>query len=114
LLGYCPCAADGNELVVFDPDDRDRELTRLVFPRQPKHDRLCVADFYRPLDSGERDVVALQVVTAGSEVTELMARLESDGEFAEQLFVHGLGVQVAEGLAEWLQSDGRGACGIDA
>src|SRR3954467_6217997 len=73
LLGYFPCASDGNELVLFDPEDRDRELTRLVFPRQPKHDRICVADFYRPLDSGERDVVALQVVTAGAEVTELMA-----------------------------------------
>jgi 5-methyltetrahydrofolate--homocysteine methyltransferase len=113
VLGYFPCASEGNELVVFDPDDRDRELTRLVFPRQPKHDRICLADFYRPLDSGERDVVALQAVTAGSEVTELMARLEADGEFAEQLFVHGLGVQVAEGMAEWLHSEVRRELGIE-
>ena len=115
LLGYFPCASEGNELVVFDPDsdNRDRELTRLVFPRQPKHDRICLADFYRPLESGERDVVALQVVTAGDEVTELMARLEADGEFAEQLFVHGLGVQVAEGMAEWLHSEVRRELGID-
>src|SRR5690242_15955014 len=113
LLGYFPCNADGNELIVFDPEDRDRELTRLVFPRQPKHDRLCIADFYRPLDSGERDVVALQVVTAGSEVTDLMAKLENDGEFAEQLFVHGLGVQVAEGMAEWLHSEVRRELGIE-
>jgi 5-methyltetrahydrofolate--homocysteine methyltransferase len=114
LLGYFPCASDGNELVVFDPEDRERELTRLVFPRQPKHDRICLADFYRPLDSGERDVVALQVVTAGAEVTELMARLEADAEFAEQLFVHGLGVQVAEGMAEWLHSEVRRELGIEA
>jgi 5-methyltetrahydrofolate--homocysteine methyltransferase len=113
LLGYFPCASDGNELVVFDPNDRERELTRLVFPRQPKHDRICIADFYRPLDSGERDVVALQVVTAGSEVTDLMAKLENDGEFAEQLFVHGLGVQVAEGMAEWLHSEVRRELGIE-
>ena len=51
-LGYFPCNADGNELVVFDPEDPERELERLVFPRQPKHDRICLADFYRPLDSG--------------------------------------------------------------
>src|SRR5947208_1263830 len=113
LLGYFPAGADGNELVVFDPNDHERELTRLVFPRQPKHDRLCIADFYRPLNSGERDVVALQVVTAGAEVTELMARLEADGEFAEQLFVHGLGVQVAEGMAEWLHSEVRSSFGIE-
>jgi 5-methyltetrahydrofolate--homocysteine methyltransferase len=113
VLGYFPCASEGNELLVFDPGDRDRELTRLVFPRQPKHDRICLADFYRPLDSGERDVVALQAVTAGSEVTELMAKLEADGEFAEQLFVHGLGVQVAEGMAEWLHSEVRRELGIE-
>ena len=106
-LGYFPCNADGNELVVFDPEDPERELERLVFPRQPKHDRICLADFYRPLDSGERDVVALQGVTVGPEVTELIERLEREGEFAEQLYVHGLGVQSAEGLAEWLHSDVR-------
>ena len=75
-LGYFPAAAEGNELMVFDPEDPERELERLRFPRQPRHDRICLADFYRPLDSGERDVVALQAVTAGDEVTELMARLE--------------------------------------
>ena len=57
--------------------------------------------------SGERDVVALQGVTVGPEVTELIERLEREGEFAEQLYVHGLGVQSAEGLAEWLHSEVR-------
>ena len=116
LLGYFPCNAEGNELIVWDPEDFDpahpRELERLVFPRQPRHDRICLADFYRPLDSGETDVVAIQAVTAGDEVTELMARLESEGEFAEQLFVHGLGVQTAEGMAEWLHARVRAELGI--
>ncbi len=57
LLGYFPCNSDGNELIVWDPEDCDpahpRELERLVFPRQPKHDRICLADFYRPVGSGE-------------------------------------------------------------
>jgi 5-methyltetrahydrofolate--homocysteine methyltransferase len=111
-LGYFPANADGNELVVFDPDDPERELERLVFPRQPKHDRICLADFFKPLGQG-RDVVALQGVTVGPEVTEVINRLEKEGEFAEQLFVHGLGVQAAEGLAEWLHSDVRRGLGID-
>ncbi len=112
-LGYFPCNSEGNELIVFDPEDPERELERLVFPRQPKHDRICLADFYRPLESGERDVVALQGVTVGPEVTELIERLESEGEFAEQLFAHGLGVQSAEGLAEWLHAEVRRGLGID-
>jgi 5-methyltetrahydrofolate--homocysteine methyltransferase len=112
LLGYFPCYSEGNEIVVLDPDDRETELTRFVCPRQPGHDRICLADFYRPKESAELDVVALQAVTAGSEVTELMARLEADGEFAEQLFVHGLGVQTAEGLAEWLHATVRADLGI--
>ena len=106
-LGYFPCNADGNELVIFDPEDHDREIERLVFPRQPRHDRICLADFYRPLDSGERDVVALQAVTVGDQVTERINELEREGEFAEQLFTHGLGVQAAEGLAEWLHAEIR-------
>jgi 5-methyltetrahydrofolate--homocysteine methyltransferase len=111
-LGYFPCNAEGNELVVFDPGDPERELERLSFPRQPEHDRICLADFFRPLASGERDVVALQGVTVGPEVTELIERLEREGEFAEQLYVHGLGVQAAEGLAEWLHSEVRRELGI--
>jgi 5-methyltetrahydrofolate--homocysteine methyltransferase len=112
VLGYFPCNSDGNELVVWDPQaPGERELERLVFPRQPRHDRICLADFYRPLGGGI-DVVALQAVTAGDEVTELMARLEAEGEFAEQLFVHGLGVQTAEGMAEWLHARVRHGLGI--
>jgi 5-methyltetrahydrofolate--homocysteine methyltransferase len=112
-LGYFPCAADGNELVVFDPVDPSRELERLSFPRQPGHDRICLADFFRPLDEGgPRDVVALQGVTVGDEVTELLERLEAEGEFAEQLYTHGLGVQAAEGTAEWLHSRVRRDLGI--
>ena len=126
LLGFFPCYSKGNEIVVLDPDPAVRaadpeggELTRFVCPRQPKGDRLCLADFFRPAAPdgsapAELDVIAVQAVTVGSEVTELMAKLESDGEFAEQLFVHGLGVQTAEGLAEWLHHEARTMLGIPA
>ena len=125
LLGFFPCYALGNEIVVLDPEDHERELTRFVCPRQPKGDRICLADFFRPGGTRgpdgwvagappELDVIAVQAVTVGSEVTELMAKLEAEGEFAEQLFVHGLGVQTAEGLAEWLHCEARNMLGIPA
>ena len=111
LLGFFPCYALGNEIVVLDPSDRRSELTRFVCPRQPKGDRICLADFFRAALDGaappELDVVALQAVTVGREVTELMARLEAEDKFTEQLFVHGLGAQTAEGVAEWLHYEGR-------
>src|SRR4051794_11107036 len=112
LLGYFPCYSEGNEIVVLDPEDRETVLERLYTPRQPKGDRIALADFFRPKDSGELDVIALQVVTAGGEVTEVMERLEAEGEFAEQLFTHGLGVQTAEGMAEWLHWKVREDLGI--
>jgi len=112
-VGYFPCYSEGNEIVVLDPEDRSTVLERFVCPRQPKGDRICLADFFRPKESGELDVVAFQAVTAGEEVTELMARLEAEGEFAEQLFVHGIGTQAAEGMAEWLHAAIRAGLGID-
>ncbi len=112
LVGYFPAYSEGNEIVILDPEDQKTELERLVFPRQPKHDRLCLADFVRPRESGEIDVVTLQAVTVGDSVTELLARLEQEGEFAEQLFTHGLGVQAAEGTAEWLHYTVRDQLGI--
>ncbi|HEX2088286.1 MAG TPA: homocysteine S-methyltransferase family protein, partial [Solirubrobacteraceae bacterium] len=77
-VGYFPCFSEGNEIVVLDPEDRSTVLERFVAPRQPGHDRICLADFFRPKDSGELDVVAFQAVTVGGEVTELMAQLERD------------------------------------
>jgi 5-methyltetrahydrofolate--homocysteine methyltransferase len=137
LLGFFPCYSAGNEIVVLDPAVTDpasgadpadpaSELTRFVCPRQPKGDRLCLADFFRPAigpdgspsptgqPPEQLDVIAVQAVTVGGEVTELMAKLEAEGEFAEQLFVHGLGVQTAEGLAEWLHHEARTMLGIPA
>jgi 5-methyltetrahydrofolate--homocysteine methyltransferase len=112
-LGYFACNSVGNELLIWDPDDPERELERLTFPRQPVGERICLADFYRPLDSGERDVCALQVVTVGARATLRSKELEEEGEFAEQLFVHGLSVQTAEASAEWLHSQVREQLGID-
>ena len=113
MLGYFPAAADGNER----RDLRSRGPRREIDRSSSRASRATTASASPtstgPIDSGEQDVVALQVVTAGDEVTELMAQLERDGEFAEQLFVHGLGVQTAEGMAEWLHATVRSDLGIE-
>jgi len=102
IYGYFPCQADGNELVVFDPETRTREIARFRFPRRPDRDRICAADYFQPLGSDRMDVLPLQVVTAGHKPSDLIARMQAAGEYSEVLFIHGLTMEAVEGMAEWL------------
>lgn len=100
VYGYFPVQSSGNELIVYDPSNRSRELTRFVFPRQPERERLCLADYFRSVDSGEYDVAALQVVTMGTAVDDLTEELQKQGDYTRSYYIHGLGVSLAEALAE--------------
>ncbi|MCU1621616.1 MAG: metH [Frankiales bacterium] len=97
--GYYPAVSKGDDLIVLDPDTGD-ERTRFTFPRQRRDRRLCLADFFRPQESGETDVVAFQVVTMGSHVSEVTAELYARNAYREYLELHGLSVQLTEALAE--------------
>ncbi|MDP9364100.1 MAG: B12-binding domain-containing protein, partial [Chloroflexota bacterium] len=110
--GYFPANSDGNDLVIFSPDEAERELGRFPFPRQPRRERLCLADYFLPLASGRRDVAAFQLVTMGPEATARTERLQAAGEYAESFYGHGLSVQSAEGLAEYVHQRIRREFGI--
>ncbi|NDZ83823.1 methionine synthase, partial [Streptomyces sp. SID10853] len=97
--GYFPCVSKGDDLIILDEDGRER--TRFTFPRQPYGRRLCLADFFRPEESGERDVIGLQVVTVGSKIGETTAELFAANSYRDYLELHGLSVQLAEALAEY-------------
>ena len=100
VYGYWSCNADGNDVVVYESPDSSAEAARFTFPRQPKGRRLCLADFFRPVNSGERDVIAFHVVTVGPRVSERAAELFAADRYTEYLYLHGLGVEMAEALAE--------------
>ncbi len=110
LYGYFPAQSQGNDLVIYDPADPSarREIARFTFPRQSKGRRLCLADYFAPVEEVEADVVAFQVVTAGEGATARFAELEAAGAYSEAYFVHGLAAAVAEAAAEWLH--GRIRC----
>ncbi len=107
LLGYFPCYTEGNDIVVLDPDDRETRADALHVPAPARARPHLPRRLLPPEGLGRaRRRRGHGASRRAHEVTELMARLEADGEFAEQLFVHGLGVQTAEGLAEWLHCEG--------
>ncbi|UUU45003.1 methionine synthase [Streptomyces sp. NBC_00162] len=108
--GYFPCVSKGDDLIILDEFGGER--TRFTFPRQRRGRRLCLADFFRPEESGETDVVGLQVVTVGSRIGEETARLFAADAYREYMELHGLSVQLAEALAEYWHARVRGELGI--
>ena len=96
--GYFPCVSKGDDLIVLHEDGSER--TRFTFPRQRRDRRLCLADFFRPEDSGEVDVVAFHVVTMGRRVSEVTGELFARDAYRDYLELHGLSVQLTEALAE--------------
>ncbi|HWE71322.1 MAG TPA: vitamin B12 dependent-methionine synthase activation domain-containing protein, partial [Acidimicrobiales bacterium] len=99
--GHFAANADGNDLVIFKDETRSSEWMRFTFPRQVEDPFLCISDFFRPVDSGETDYASFQVVTMGRRVSEETARLFAGDEYQNYLYLHGLGVEMAESLAEY-------------
>ena len=101
VYGYYAANGDGNDLVVWTDESRTAEAARFPFPRQQAAPFLCIADFFRPIDSGEVDYAAFHIVTMGGAVSEAAAKLFAANEYQQYLLLHGLGVEMAEALAEY-------------
>ncbi|MFF9897329.1 methionine synthase [Streptomyces longispororuber] len=110
VYGYFPCVSKGDDLIILD--EQGNERTRFSFPRQRRGRRLCLADFFRPEESGEKDVVGLQVVTVGSKIGEATAELFASDAYRDYLELHGLSVQLAEALAEYWHARVRAELGF--
>ncbi len=110
--GYFACNGDGDDLLIYEAPDSGTVVARWTFPRQSGGRRLCVADFFRPVESGERDVIALQCVTVGDRVSERAAELFAADRYTDYLYLHGLGVETAEALAEHWHARVRAELGI--
>jgi 5-methyltetrahydrofolate--homocysteine methyltransferase len=110
VYGYFRCVSEGNDLIVLGEDGAERE--RFSFPRQQRDERLCLADYFRPADSGETDVIAFQLATMGSAVSGVTAELFAKNAYREYLELHGLSVQLTEALAEYWHARIRKELGI--
>src|ERR1700674_413186 len=128
VYGYFPAQADGNDVIVYEAQSADlpgsarpgrpgaavptRELLRFTFPRQREGRKLCISDFFAPKSSGKMDVIGLSLVTSGSKASEETQRLFEGGEYTRYLYLHGLSVETAEALAEYLHKKMREELGI--
>ncbi|MGE5610574.1 MAG: vitamin B12 dependent-methionine synthase activation domain-containing protein, partial [Bacillota bacterium] len=119
VYGYFPVQAHGNDLIVYhveefqqctchtgspaclQPKATPREWLRFTFPRQDGRRRLCISDFFRSVESGQYDVLGVQLVTVGDQATALAEKLRTDNKYQEYLYLHGFGVESAEALAEF-------------
>jgi len=120
VYGYWPCNSAGNDLIVYAPPPRadaaprehGPELLRFSFPRQREAPHRCLADYWRPVSDGVTDVVAFTLVTVGPRASEAAADLFRAGRYQDYLFLHGLGVEAAEALAEYAHRQVRLELGV--
>jgi 5-methyltetrahydrofolate--homocysteine methyltransferase len=101
VYGYFPVNGDGDDLVVWTDDSRTTERARFHYPRQQEEPFLCITDFFRSVDSGEADYAAFHIVTMGQAVSDRAAELFAANKYQDYLVLHGLGVEMAEALAEY-------------
>jgi 5-methyltetrahydrofolate--homocysteine methyltransferase len=109
--GYWRCVPEGDTLVLLDPKDGSKEAARFTFPRQQGKQRRCLTDFFHVHD-GKPDVVALMVVTVGQRASDVAREWFAADRYQDYLHLHGLSVETAEGLAEYVHRQIRGELGI--
>jgi 5-methyltetrahydrofolate--homocysteine methyltransferase len=117
VYGYFPALGEGNDIIVYAPDTRagapaPHELLRFTFPRQKEGRKLCISDFVARRASGLMDVLGISLVTIGARASEETQRLFEAGEYTRYLYLHGLSVETAEALAEYLHKKMREELGI--
>ncbi|MCX6079050.1 MAG: methionine synthase [Chloroflexi bacterium] len=115
VYGLFPCQADGDDLIIYNPESlagKLEALTRFHFPRQPYDEHLALSDYFASIQSGEMDVVGFQVVTVGHAATERFDKYQAEGNYSEGYFTHGLAVQTAEATAEYLHQHIRRELGL--
>jgi 5-methyltetrahydrofolate--homocysteine methyltransferase len=118
VYGYFPAQSQGNDVIIYDPAAYSsdggslREIARFHFPRMVGRERLCLADYIRNVDSGDVDVLPLQIVTVGKEATKRFDELQGRNEYTEAFYSHGLSVESAEAVAEWAHRRIRKELGV--
>lgn len=109
---FFPAQSEGNDIIIYDPENFTLEIERFTFPRQQKKPFLCLADFVRPVTSGEIDYVGFFTVTAGVGVRQLATDWKEKGEYLRSHILQALALELAEAFAEHVHHLMRNSFGI--
>ncbi len=113
--GYWKAAGEGDDLVLYD-EDGATEVARFGLPRQADGDQKCIVDYILDASLGpdRRDVIALQVVTMGQNASDTARDWFGEDRYQDYLYLHGLGVEMAEAMAEYTHKRIRAELGYAA
>ncbi|SDH08365.1 methionine synthase (B12-dependent) [Alteribacillus persepolensis] len=112
MYQFYPAQSEGNDIVIYNNPEEKKILERFSFPRQPRAPYLCLADFIRPVESGEMDYVGFLAVTAGKGVREMSAQAKENGDYLFSHLIQATALELAEGFAEKLHQMMRDQWGI--
>ncbi|KAB7705386.1 methionine synthase [Bacillus aerolatus] len=112
LYQFFPAQSDGDDVIIYDPTDSKTEIERFTFPRQQKEPFLCLADYLKPVDSGEMDYVGFFIVTAGFGVRDQAVKFKETGEFLQSHALQSTALELAEGFAERIHQEMRDQWGF--
>ena len=113
VYGFWKAAGDGNDLVLFE-DESNKEVARFTLPRQGTEGGLCLADFVNDIESNQRDVIGLQLVTLGQNASDVAREWFEADRYQDYLYLHGFGVEITEALAEYIHARIRRELGFSA
>ena len=111
VYGYFPCARNGNVLEIYDEKDHNLKLGYFNLPRQKSGSRLCISDYFLDKETGKViDFIPMQAVTMGHKASSFSQSLFNNNQYTDYLYFHGLSVQIAEALAEYIHQCIRKDC----
>ncbi|MBO6978710.1 MAG: methionine synthase [Prochlorococcus marinus XMU1428] len=112
VYGYFRCGRKDNSIFLFDEKSLNK-ISQFNFPRQKSGNNLCIADFYCDLKEDKPiDIFPMQAVTMGDIASEYSQKLFKEDKYSDYLLFHGLTVQLAEALAEYVHALIRIECGF--
>jgi len=105
IYGIFPAKSDGDYVYVFNPENTEELLEKIEFTTvigAGEKDLVSGAQYFRPMDDNEWDVIGIQISTAGSHIEEGLTYFKEQGDSESYLLLQGLGDRIAEDTAEYI------------